>query len=157
MSLAIRLRWYLDSHGIDYEIIHHVHSNSSADSGKKAHIPPGRVVKSVLLEDERGYVLANLPAACRLSFDAIHELIHRDLELASEAETEDVFLDCERGAVPAVGDPYNVPMLVDDSLLRMPSVYLEGGDHRDLIHLKRDAFRSLMEQAAHGRIIGRPH
>jgi Ala-tRNA(Pro) deacylase len=157
MSLAIRLRWYLDSHGIDYEIVRHSHSNSSADSGKKAHVPTGRVVKSVLLEDERGYVLANVPAACRISFGALHVLTHRNLEIASESETEDVFMDCERGAVPAVGDPYNIPMVVDDSLLRMPDVYLEGGDHRELVHLNREAFRTLMERAAHGCIIGRPH
>ena len=157
MSLAIRLRWYLDSHGIDYEIIRHRHSTTSRDSGKKAQLPPGRVVKSVLLEDERGYVIANVPAACDISFDALEKLTHRDLELATEAETEDVFVDCERGAVPAVGDPYNIPMVVDESLLRMPSVYLEGGDHRQLIHLDRTAFRSLMEKASHGHIIGRPN
>ncbi len=156
MALATRLRWYLDSHGIDYEILHHSHSNSSLDSGTKAHLPTGRVVKSVLLEDERGYVLANLPAACRISFSAIHQLIHRDLELASEAELEDIFMDCEPGAIPAVGDPYNVPMLVDDSLLRMPDLYLEGGDHEELIHLSGSDFRKLMERASHGRI-GRPN
>lgn len=157
MSLAIRLRWYLDSHGIDYEIIQHAHSHSSRDSGRKAHVPEGRVVKSVLLEDERGYMLANVPAACRINFDAVEELTHRDLELASESETEDIFMDCERGAIPAVGDPYNIPMLVDESLLQMPDVYLEGGDHRELVHLQRDAFRTLMQSAAHGRIIRRPH
>lgn len=157
MSLAIRLRWYLDSHGIDYEIVRHSHSTSSRDTSKKAQLPLGRIVKSVLLEDERGYVIANLPAACNISFRSLERLMHRDLELASEAETEDVFMDCERGAVPAVGAPYNIPMVVDDSLLRMPSVYLEGGDHRELIHLDRAAFRTLMQAAPHGRIIGRPN
>lgn len=62
MTLAIRLRWYLDSHGIDDEVIHHDPSHLSTDSGRKAHVPTGRVFKSVLLEDERGYVLA-MPSA----------------------------------------------------------------------------------------------
>ena len=157
MSLAIRLRWYLDSHGIDYEIVRHRHSTSSRDSSEKAHLPAGRVVKSVLLEDERGYVIVNLPAACQIDFGSLERLVHRALELASEAETEDVFMDCERGAVPAVGDPYNVPMVVDESLLRMPDVYIEGGDHLELIHLDQSAFRSLMGKASHGHIIGRPN
>jgi Ala-tRNA(Pro) deacylase len=156
MSLASRLRWYLDAHDVEYEILHHEHSNSSLDTGMKAHVPSGRVVKSVLLEDERGYLLANLPAACRLSFGAIHELLDRDLELATESELLDIFSDCEPGAIPAVGDPYNIPMLVDESLLRMPDVYLEGGDHEELIHLSGTEFRSLMERALHGRI-SRPH
>lgn len=157
MSLATRLRWYLDSHGIDYDIVLHSHSTSSMESGRNAKLPAGRVVKSVLLEDERGYMIANLPAACHISFEALEDLMNRHLELATEAETEDVFKDCEQGAVPAVGDPYNIPMVVDDSLLRMPDVYLEGGDHVALIHLDCRAFRSLMEHATHGHIIGRPN
>ena len=156
MSLATRVRWYLDFRHIDYDVVHHEHASTSLESGRKAHLPPGKVAKCVLLEDERGYVLAVLPAACRLNFNAISEVLDRRLELATEAELEDVFSDCERGAVPAVGDAYNVPMLVDDSLLRMPDVYFEGGDHEDLVHVQRQAFRELTRNARHGRS-GRPH
>ena len=156
MSLATRVRWYLDSQHIEYDIVHHEHSSTSLDSGRKAHVPVGRVAKGVLLEDERGYVLALLPAACRLEFGAIENLLHRRLELAGESEIEDIFGDCEPGAIPAVGDAYNVPMLVDDSLLRLPDLYFEGGDHEDLDHVGGEAFRELVKKASHGHI-GRPH
>jgi Ala-tRNA(Pro) deacylase len=152
MSLATRVRWYLDSHDIEYDIVHHDHSSSSLDSGRKAHVPAGRVAKGVLLEDERGYVLALVPAACRLELGAIEDLLHRRLELASEAELEQIFGDCELGAIPAVGDAYNVPMLVDDSLLRLPDLYFEGGDHEDLVHVGREAFQELVKKASHGHI-----
>lgn len=152
MSLATRVRWFLDHHDIDYDVVHHAPSQTALEAGQGAHVPPGRVAKSVLLEDERGYVLAILPAACHLSFDAIDDLLHRHLELASEAELADLFMDCARGAVPATGEPYNIPMLVDDSLLRMPDVYFEGGDHEELVHVKNDDFQRLMAAARHGRI-----
>lgn len=156
MSLATRVRWFLDHHHIDYDVLHHEPAKTALESGLKAHLPPGRVAKCVLLEDERGYVLAILPAACHLSFDAIQDLLKRRLELASEHEVEEVFRDCALGAVPAMGKAYNIPMLVDDSLLRMPDVYFEGGDHEDLVHVERDAFHELMGSARHGRI-GRPN
>ena len=152
MSLATRVRWYLDHHHIQYEVVHHARSHTSLEAGLKAHVPPGRVAKSVLLEDERGYVLAIVPAGCRLSLEAIDELLDRHLELATEPELDEIFADCQLGAVPVVGDAYNVPMLVDDSLLRMPDVYFEGGDHEDLVHVRGDAFRELMKHARHGRI-----
>lgn len=156
MSLATRVRWYLDAHHIEYDIVHHEPSMSSLESGRKAHLPPGRVAKCVLLEDERGYVLAVLPAACRISFGLVETILDRRLELASEAELVDVFGDCELGAVPVIGAAYNLPMLVDDSLLRIPDVYFEGGDHEDLVHVGAEAFRALTGLARHGRI-GRPH
>jgi Ala-tRNA(Pro) deacylase len=54
--------------------------------------------------------------------------------------------------VPALGEAYNVPMLVDESLLRLPDVYFEGGDHEDLVHVAGDDFRALMRHARHGMI-----
>ena len=35
MALANRLKWYMDSHGIEYEVTHHEHSSSSLDSGRR--------------------------------------------------------------------------------------------------------------------------
>lgn len=152
MSLAKRVRWYLDSHHVDYDVVHHDHASSSLESGRKAHVPPGKVAKGVLLEDERGYVLALVPAACRLELAAVEGLIHRRLELAGEPELEDIFRDCELGAVPPLGGAYNVPMLVDDSLLGLPDLYFEGGNHEDLVHVGADGFRRLVAQAPHGHI-----
>jgi Ala-tRNA(Pro) deacylase len=156
MSLANRVHWYLDHHHIDYHVVHHDRAKTSLEAGLRAHVPPGKVAKCVLLEDERGYVLAILPAACHLSFAAIGEVLDRNLELATEPELETLFPDCARGAVPPLGDAYNVPMLVDESLLRMPDIYFEGGDHEDLVHVQGEAFRELMRRARHG-IIRRPH
>lgn len=152
MSLANRVHWYLDHHHIAYQTVHHEPVKTALEAGLRSHVPPGKVAKCVLLEDERGYVLAIVPAACRLSFDAINDVLERRLELATETELDEIFADCVHGAVPALGEAYNVPMLVDDSLLRMPDVYFEGGDHEDLVHVQGEAFRQLMRKAQHGRI-----
>lgn len=156
MALSNRVHWYLDHHHIDYDIVHHDPAKTSLEAGLRAHVPPGKVAKCVLLEDERGYVLAVVPAACHLSFEAIGEVLDRNLELATEPELEQLFPDCALGAVPALGDAYNVPMLVDESLLRLPDVYFEGGDHEDLVHVEGEAFRALMSRARQGKI-RRPH
>ncbi len=151
MTIARRLKWVLDSHDVDYEIIHHSHTWTSRASAQAAHVPSGRVAKCVLLEDERGYVLAILPASCRLSIDALDAALGRHFELASEAELEDIYQDCERGAVPPVGATHAIPLAVDDSLLRLPDVYFEAGDHEGLVHVSGEAFRSLLGGSMHGR------
>ena len=145
MAISSRVKWYLNSHDLDYEVVEHEHSSTSMGSARAAHLPAGRVAKCVLLEDERGYVLAILPASCRVRLDAIEEQLDRHLEFATESELERLFPDCEVGAVPPMGDAYNIPMLVDDSLLRLPDLYLEGGDHETLLHVDSDAFQRPLE------------
>lgn len=152
MSLATRVQWYLDHHECDYEVVHHPRSRSALESSSMAQVPPGRVAKGVLLEDERGYLLALLPAACQLDFDAIREATDRRLTLASVGELRRLFPDCAEGAVPALGSAYNVPMLVDDALLRLPDVYFEGGDHEELVHVEARTFADLMSRVDHARI-----
>ena len=156
MSLATRVQWYLDSHHIDYELVHHELARNSLESGRMARVPAEKVAKGVLLEDERGYLLALIPASWRLELRAIELLLDRRLELAQEPELEEIFQDCELGAIPPLGEAYNVPMLVDDSLLDQPDLYFEGGNHEDLVHVGADAFRELVGRSSHGPI-GRAH
>ena len=129
MSIARRLEWCLNAHSIPYEIVHHAPTQTPRDSARAAHVPEGRVAKCVLLEDERGYVLAIVPSCCRLDLKEIRRQLHRHLELASEPELTQIFHDCEAGAVPPIGRAYGIPTLLDDSLLRLPDLFFEAGDH----------------------------
>jgi Ala-tRNA(Pro) deacylase len=156
MTIAKRLQWYLEQHGLDYELVPHAHSSTSLESARAARIPAGKLAKCVLLEDERGYLLAVLPASCQLDLTEVEERVKRTLDLASEAEVGDLFHDCEMGAVPPAGPVYGVPTLVEESLLRMPDLYLEAGDHEELVHLSGPAFRQLVAQSLHGRF-SHPH
>lgn len=151
MAIANRLRWYLDAHGVQYDVLHHSHSKSSLGSARAAQVPGDRLAKCVLLEDERGYLLAVLPASHRMMMRALGAQLERRLELASEAELRQLFADCEVGAVPPLGSAYGIPTLIDDSLLSAPEVYFEAGDHEELIHMRGAEFLALMAGARHGR------
>jgi Ala-tRNA(Pro) deacylase len=109
------------------------------------------VAKTVLLEDERGYVMAIIPASCRLQLLEIDRTLGRHLELATEEELGQVFEGCEVGAVPPVGAAYYIPTAIDDSLLRLPDVYFEAGDHEDLVTVSREGFWELLAGSPHGR------
>ncbi len=151
MAISARLKWYLDSHGVKYRIVPHPHSATSLEAAQAARVPGERVAKSVLLEDERGYLMAVLPASRRISLHDLEEQLERHLELASEAEISDLFRDCEKGAVPPVGAAYGIPTVVDDSLMNTPDVYFEAGDHEDLVHMRGLEFLTLLTGARHGR------
>jgi len=156
MAIARRLKWYLDAHGVDYEVVRHAHVSTSLEAAHAAHLPEGRVAKCVLLEDERGYMLAIVPASCRVSLEELGQQLDRNLDLATEPELESLFGDCELGAVPAANEAYGIPAVIDDSLLRLPDLYFEAGDHEELVHVSGEMFRKLGRRARHGRF-SRPH
>jgi len=151
MAIAKRLERYLEDHGLGYERVHHARSATSLESARAAHVPAGKLAKCVLLHDDRGYLLAVLPASCHLELSEVVRQTQRRLALATEAELGRVFRDCELGAVPAAGHAYGIPTLVDESLLRMPDVYVESGDHEELLHVSGPAFRELVAASLHGR------
>lgn len=151
MAIAKRLRVYLDRAGVAYEILPHPRSANSAQTARRSRVPMHCLAKPVLFEDEYGYVMAVVPAARRVDVERLGAHLHRDLELATEAELDDLFDDCAHGAMPALGSPYRIPTVYDDSLAGLSDVYFEAGDHDDVVHMSGDAFLELLAGSVHGR------
>lgn len=147
MAVAITLENFLSSQGIAYETVRHAHTYSSMDTAHAAHIPGDMIAKAVLLEDEQGYVVAVLPATHKLELGMLHNQTRRNLALAPEREVGEIFKDCELGAVPALGSAYGLETVCEESLMNAGHVYMEAGDHEQLIHLTGDQFRALMRNA----------
>jgi len=147
MGIAMRISDYLAEQDADYEIIGHPHSSTSMESAELAHVPGARIAKSVVLGDERGYVLAVLPASCRVDLGEIHRQTNRNLGLVTEYELDALFEDCEPGAVPPFGNVYNLDTIVDENLVEQSDVYFEAGDHECLIHVSGETFETLLADA----------
>jgi Ala-tRNA(Pro) deacylase len=151
MSIPSRLSSYLKQRGTRYELREHLHSRTSAQTARTANIAPHELAKSVLLEDEAGCVLAVLPADRRVALREFARLLGRkNLRLADEERVAELFTDCDRGAVPAIGMPWGVETIVDDEIESSAKVYIEGGDHKHLLCMSRDQFQALMRDARHG-------
>jgi len=150
MSIAPRLRWYLDTHAVRYEIEPHPHTWTASETARVAHVPPDSLAKSVLLEDELGYVMAIVPASRAVDLRSLSDQLHRDLELATEKELATLFHDCARGAVPPLGSPYRIPTVYDDALAKLAHVWFEAGDHEDVVHMRGAEFVRLLEGSPHG-------
>ena len=149
MTMAITLQHYLDDLGVEYEVVAHPYADNGLDTAAKAHIPADKLAKSIMLEDEGGYLMAVCPASKRIKLGELYREINRRLEFANETELADMFGDCVLGAVPPVGALYGVDVVVDLDLFMQPDVYFEAGDHEDLIHVSADDFQKLMSNAEH--------
>lgn len=152
MAIAMTISNYLDEHGIEYDILSHPHTATSGQTAEASHVPGTRLAKSVILEDDLGYLMVVLPSSRQVDLGEVHRQMNRNLGLATENELSQLFRDCEIGALPALGPAYGIETVVDDVLAEQPDIYFEAGDHEQLIHVSAEAFNTLLgETAAHGR------
>jgi Ala-tRNA(Pro) deacylase len=150
MSIAPTLQRYLDQ-TITYEVIQHEPTMSSTRTAEVCHVSGDRVAKGIVLRRDGGYLLAVLSASRRIHLQDLRTQIDDSVKLAREDEIAQLFLDCARGAIPAVGECYGLDVIVDDSIDAQPDVYIEGGDHATLIHMDHGEFARINAEALHGR------
>ena len=143
MEIAPTLIRELARHGISYDIVHHHHSDSSLNVAHSAHVPASKMVKPVVLEDDQGYVMALIPANHHIKIRELNAHLHRNMGLATEDEISKLFHDCELGAIPPIGHAYGMETIVDEELSSCDDLYIEAGNHTDLLHLSGKAFRKL--------------
>ena len=151
MAIASTVSNYLAEHDVPYDVLTHPHTVTSGESAEAAHVPGNRLAKSVVLEDEQGYLMVVLPASRHVDLGELHRQLNRNLGLATESELGTLFSDCEIGALPAIGPAYGMETIIDDTIAEQPDIYFEAGDHEQLIHVSAEAFETLVGgRAQHG-------
>ena len=152
MSISTRLGDYLSAHNMPYQTIQHCHSNSSIGSAMSAQVPLNQLAKAVVLVDHEGRkMMAVLPATHKISLSALNDELSAQFHLAKEQMVYQFFEDCEHGAVPPVGDAYNMMLVCDQLLDTLDDVYLEAGDHETLIKVDKATYREMMANGKHMR------
>lgn len=151
MTIARRLKAYLDGQEISYELREHPRTESSSRTAQAAHVPGASLAKSVVVHRGQDYVLVVVPSSHRIELSAIQKELGPDASLATEEEIAALFDDCELGAVPPIGAAYGLPVLLDDTLVQTDEVYFEGGDHTTLVRVSGDSFHRLMKDERRGK------
>lgn len=150
MTIAPTLQRHLDRN-VTYELITHEATMSSTRTAQACHVSGDCLAKGIVLRHNGGYMLAVLPASRHLRLPDLKLEIGADVDLADEGEIDRLFPDCAPGAIPPIGECYDLDVIVDDSIQQPPEIYLEGGDHTTLVHLSQAQFTRLMSGARHGR------
>lgn len=152
MGISTRVASYLEVEGIKYDTVRHSHSSTSIGSAITAHILPKTIAKAVVLEDhESHHLMAILPADHQVSLHKLNDNLGSNMRLANEEQVYKMFADCVPGAVPAIGQAYNINSIYDEALDQLDDVYFEAGDHETLIHLNKAQFGKLMAHTKHSR------
>ncbi len=78
--------------------------------------------------------------------DAIKEAMGADkAELATEEEFEELFPECELGAMPPFGNLYDMDTLVAESLTEDEEIAFNAGTHKELVKMSYSDFAELAQ------------
>lgn len=152
MTIPITIQDYLNRAGVPFDVIIHKRTACALANAHATHIAASTLAKGVLLKYPEGYVLATVPASRQVRLDEVGSCLHHPVSLASELEVTDLFKDCAPGAIPALGDAYEINTIIDDRLEGLRDVFFEGGDHYSLIHINGPDFDELTDNWFHADI-----
>lgn len=132
----MRLDQFLTDQQVPFERLQHAPAYTANRVAQILHVPGHEMAKTVLIRTGEGYVLTVLPATHRVDLDRLEaDLQEGAVDLASEAEMEQLFPDCERGAMPPFGSLYHLTTMVDETLAEDKVIVFEGQDHEQAIRM----------------------
>lgn len=141
-----KLRTYLDTNDVQYIVISHPEAFTSQEIAHLVHIPGKEVAKTVMINVEGANAMAVLPASHNIDFTLLStELGSVNIYLESEEEFQNLFPNCELGAMPPFGNLYDMPVFVAESLTEDDQIVFNAGTHRDLVRMSYSDFAKLVQ------------
>jgi len=150
MSISETVSTYLNDQNIEYELVHHPITYSSHETALAAHVDEDHIAKAVIVKDKKGYAMVVITGSDWVEMNDLKAEINRNFELADESELKKLFSDCKLGAIPPLGQAYGMETYLDDRLSTLANIYLEAGDHENLLHIHSNEFHKLFKGVRHG-------
>ncbi|MDP6499572.1 MAG: YbaK/EbsC family protein [Candidatus Marinimicrobia bacterium] len=142
---ATNIKDYLDTNHIHYTAISHSPAYTAQTIAATAHVSGKEFAKTVVVKLDGKLTMAVLPANYRIDFDRLKKVTGaKEATLATEQEWEECFPECEVGAMPPLGNLYDMDVFVTKSLSEDKEISFNAGTHTELIQMKYRDFENLV-------------
>lgn len=146
MALSPKVKDYLESKHIGYQLLEHEAAFTAQEIAGAQHLPGRNVVKTVIVNADGQFVMCVLPAVHRIDFSKLKNILKaRDVHLAEESEVASLFPDCEVGAEPPFGQVYGLKVYADKILEENEEIAFNAGTHTDMLRIKYKDFVRLVK------------
>lgn len=146
MAISQRLKALLDRENIKYVSIVHSVAHTSQELAASVHVKGACFAKTVMVKSGRENIMAVVPATHRVQFEDLARVTHNaDVRLSTELEFQQLFPECEPGAMPPFGNLYGMRVLCDRSLADQEEIVFNAGSHVEAIRMFFDDFARLVQ------------
>jgi len=128
---------HLEQRGSAFELLPHRQAYTSTDEARALGIDAGEVLKTLAVRTGPGYVLAVIPASCRLDLHLVRDALgDHQARLASEEELDRDFADYQLGALPPLGALVGANVFVDPEVLGHETVVFAAGTQTESVKMQ---------------------
>ncbi|MBK8181939.1 MAG: HDOD domain-containing protein [Candidatus Competibacteraceae bacterium] len=153
MNLPDPVQTFLDRQQLSYRLISCLPNETLSQTRARLDIPAHRMIRTVLLKDASGLLMAILPYNYILDFSILCQLRASELEPLHGSEVISFFQThgCQGNSRPPLPAVFNLPAVVDTSLANSGEIYFESGSGDSLLNMRNNDFSQLLAQVRWGQ------
>ena len=145
MTIARKLKEYLDDQEVPYEVLIHEEAYTSLEIARTLHLQGKDVAKVIMVMVEDKFVMTVLPSPWKVDLKRLKEVFQANhLRMATEEEFKGLFPDCDIGTMPPFGNLYGLDVYVDRSLTEDEEIVFQAGTHQEAIRMQYQNFATLV-------------
>jgi Ala-tRNA(Pro) deacylase len=145
MTILKKLKDYLEKNQVRYEVGYHERVYTSQEIAAAMHVPGKELAKVVMVKADGKMVMLVLPASYRVETKKLKKVLQcKRLGIAKEKDFEELFSDCEVGAMPPFGNLYNLEVWVDKVLAEDEFIVFRAGSHVETLKIKYNDYARLV-------------
>jgi Ala-tRNA(Pro) deacylase len=148
MTTLDRLMALLEMREIHYTHDLHPLAYTARETASVEHVPARCFAKTVIVHFSDGFAMAVLPADRHVDLEELRLAFgSRQLRLASETELQELFPECELGAMPPFGNGtlFEIPVWADGLIMAEEQICFNAGTHRDVVHMGTEDWEQLVK------------
>jgi Ala-tRNA(Pro) deacylase len=140
-----KLSSFLDENHVKYLTIKHSPAYTAQETAASAHVKGRNLAKTVIVKLDDKMVMAVLRGDYRIDLESLRQATEVDAaRIAEEREFEDLFPDCETGAMPPFENLWEMPVYVDEGLTADEEIVFNAGTHSLLMQIGYKDFERLV-------------
>ena len=145
MTVLKRLKEYLEKNQVSFEVGYHQRVYTAQEIAASEHVRGRELAKVVMVKADGKMVMLVLPASFRVDMEKLKGILKsKKVEKAKEEEFQDLFADCEVGAMPPFGNLYNLDVWVDQVLTEDKDIVFNAGSHVETLKIKYSDYARLV-------------
>jgi Ala-tRNA(Pro) deacylase len=145
VTVLKKLKDYLEQNQVSYELGYHVRVYTAQEIAAAQHVPGKEMAKVVMVKTDGKNIMLVLPASYRVEMKKLKGVLNsKKVVMVKEEEFQELFPDCEIGAMPPFGNLYNLEVWVDQVLTEDDFIVFRAGSHVETLRIKYSDYARLV-------------
>jgi len=145
MTVLKKLKEYLEKNQVSYEVGYHARVYTAQEVAASQHVPGKEMAKVVMVKANEKVIMLVLPASYQVDMRKLKGVLNsKKVGLIKEEDFQELFPDCEIGAMPPFGNLYNLEVWVDQILTQDDFIVFRAGSHVETLRIKYNDYARLV-------------